>query len=466
MRKALLILSIVFVLILGCSAWACRDIAATGDEVMVEEIVRYGDIAAADGLSMEVRTNYSDNLFWETHFSAGQSGLQQSDYRVSVKKDYGDWEPVYSGIEISSTVDFYYDIEERGPMLTGLGKAYYELYLELTPGEYKDKVIYLKDYMDYYPIGGNLSLPGVEMYFDPNDSLYGPMNNAEAHKILGKYFRIPVQKNETRWISLGLSENGFINSRGSSTSGSEDVYNLYSDSVIMPDAIYFTINNRTGLKNEPVDTSLIPGGYGIYRLPYTLENGVYDVRFNELSTVKSLDEDFKVIYLMSDETQEKIILVGEEGERLSMLVIDIASMETLQEIELDSGEELACWQYERGEGFFVFYLKDNRLALVERDSCGEYALRFVIHDSAADELLYNCYDLVDVAWNGEKLAVAGFKGLNDINWRYVADFYYAVYDESGLLCFIDCDSSLCINGDEQWNCVRGDEQDAIELIWN
>ncbi len=464
MRKALIILVIVFVLALAGGVWAYSDIASTGDEVVVEEIVRVGDITAAEGLSMEVRTNYDSNLFWETHFSAGKSGLQESDYRVSVEKDYGIWEPNYTGIEIHSMLDVYDDIEERGPMLTGLGKAYYELYLELSPGEEREKLIYIKDYLDYYPIGGNLSMPGIDLYFEPDRSFWPEFNNEEVYNIVNEYFKIPVLEYESRYISIGLNENGRINSRGNGTHNSGDIYNFYTNSVIMPDAVYFTINNRTNVKNEIIDTSLIPGGYGIYRLPYTMENGVCEVDFRSLSTVKSLDEEFNVIYMMSDEAQEKIILVGVTDDRLSMLVIDAVTMETLQDIELDSGEELHCWQYERGEGFFVFYLKDDRMALVERQDRGEYKMRFTIHDSAATEM-YNRYDIVDVAWNGEKLALCGFKGLDRQDWRFVADFYYAVYDETGLLCFVDCDSSLSINGDQNWNGVRGDDLEGIELIW-
>ncbi len=470
MRKALIILVVLFVISLGAGVWVWSDIDRVDDEVIIEENVRYGDMAAAEGLSMDIHTLYDYNLFWDTHFESGQSGLQQSSFLATAKKNYDFGEPYYSGIELHSMLNYFRDVEELGPDCTGLDKAFYELYQQLEPSGYSEKTIWLKDYMDYYPIGGNLSMPGVDMFFEGDEEFWGEVNSSEVHKQLNEYFKIPVLENEDYWISLGLDENGRINTRGNGTAdkggvmGETNSYDLYTDSVIMPDAIYFTINNRTAVDGVLADTSLIPGGYGIYRIPYSLTDGVVNVDFDSLSTVKQLDEQFHTVYIMSDEAQEKLIVVGDTNDRLSMLVIDAATMETEQDIELDTGDELHCWQYERGEGFFMFYLKDNRMALVERQPSGEYLLRFTIHDIAAEEM-YNRYNISDVAWNGEKLALCGFKSFGDRDWRYVADFYYAVYDETGLVCFVDCDSSLSVNGDDEWGGVTGRDYEGIVLSW-
>ena len=46
-----------------------------------------------------------------------------------------------------------------------------------------------------------------------------------------------------------------------------DSFDFYTQSVATDDAFYFFFSNRTQLGNL-VDTSRVPGGYGVYRLPY------------------------------------------------------------------------------------------------------------------------------------------------------------------------------------------------------
>ncbi len=465
MRKALIVFLLLFALVLSGAVYAFSDVSTIRDEVEVTEIVRYGDSSAAEGLSLGLHTNYDNYLFWNVDYTPTRPEVTEADYRVSIKKDYGNYDYDYTGIYLRNFDDVPSEIELLSESDTGLARAYYELYMEIGPREHKEREIYLKDYMDYYPITGDMDLEGLNMGMYPEGHEWrADENNPEGFRALNEFFRIPVLEEETFHISLGKDENGRINSRGSGTGNADDFYSMYVDSAVLPDGVYFTINNRTNLKEEIIDTSLIPGGYGIYRLPYTLENGEYEVGFDSLSTVKSLDENFEVSFMLTDEAGETIILIGNINAQLRMLVIDASTMETLQDIEIVSTGNTGCWQYFDGGDFLALSIDDNRLALIERQESGEYLVRFVVED-IADGVYYNRYDVQDMAWNGEKLALSGYKGLDDINERFVADFYYAVYDETGLRCFTDCDSSLCINEDQQWGCVRGNDAGSMTLEW-
>ncbi len=472
MRKALVILLAFFVLCSCGAAMAYSEAMDPREEVTVEEILKAGDSAAAEGLSLEVRTSYRDNLFWNTRFTAGNSENAESDYRVSVKKDYGDWDYEPSGVNLNimleeGNFDFSDGDYEAAAELEGIGVAYRELWLETKPGEEREKSIYLKDYLDYYPISGEIEVPGLTVDFNfyrfNSDFLEGHEKAAveEAYKAFNDYFKIPVLENEKQIISIAKNEKGQLRSRGGGTDG--EAFYMWADTVVLPDAVYFTIHNRSS-QETIVDTSLIPGGYGIYRLPYFASEGGSEVYLDELSTAKSLDERFEVIYMLTDEPMEKLILIGRLDNSLRMLIIDVATMDTLQDIEIASDGNTGCWQYYDGGDFIVLFIDDMRTALVERQPSGEYILRFVIEDEA-DGRLYNRYDVQAVAWDGEKLAMSGFKDIKDINERYVADFYYAVYDETGLLCFVDCDSSLSLLEEVQWDCVRGLDVDPIKLEW-
>lgn len=459
MRKSLIVLVLAFTLLLGCGVWVYCDAVSPRDEVMVYEKLRHGDASAAEGLSMTVRTDYDNHLFWDTEYTAGFSGLTESSYRISVQKDYGEWpDTEYRGIDLMSE-DEYGDFFNEHVEVAGLGLAYRELWLETPAGEEREKIVYLKDYLDYYPICGELSVPGSEMFFYGNSEFYDV--NWYGYSKLNEYFKIPVMEDETRYISVRKNANGSIGGRGGG-SGDGDAYYFWTQAVVLPDAVYFTINNRTS-QERIVDTSLIPGGYGIYRLPYSEEKGG-SVDFDSLSTVKSLDEEFNIIYMFTDEPKEKIILVGADYEAVKMLVIDAETMETLQEIVLTSDGNVGCWEYFDGGDFLAFSLQDDRLALVERQENGEYILRFVVEDTA-EGTLYNRYNPEYMAWDGERLAVSGFKSPNNINNRYVADFYVAVFTAEGLQYFADCDSSLAVDADDEWHGVRGLDFGAMTLKW-
>ena len=464
MRKALIIFILVFAFSLGLGAFAVYDAAQPRDEVLVSENLRYGEASAAEGLNLTMHTNFDNHLFWDISYIPGQPEKTENECRVSVKKDYGDYEYEPIGMNLMSDVEGWYfdDFADRDPTeLSGLSLAYYELWLDTPNGGEREELIHLKDYLDYYPVGGEVDVDGltIPFYMDwPSIEDY----SYAVHRQMNDYFKIPVMEDEVRYISLRKDEQGNLRGRGSGT-GDKDTYNIWSHSVVLSDAVYFTINNRSN-EGKIVDTSLIPGGYGIYRLPYTVENGVCEIQFEELSTPKSIDEEFNIIYMFTDEPKEKIILIGLLNTELRMLVIDAATMETLQDIEI-AGDSEGCWQYNSGGDFIALGLDDGRLALVEKRESGEYLLRFVIEDEAHGKL-YNRYEAQAWAWDGEKLAVSGYKSLDDIDERFVADFYCAVYDETGLLCFTDCDSSLFVNKDAQWNCVRGNDVNSMELKWN
>ncbi len=466
MKKSLIIFLVCFALVLAFGIWFFADINKTADMVDVQEIVRVGDIAAAEGLSITVRTNLDDHLFWETPFRAGEPGLRHSVFRSSVKPDYGEGEWGHSGIYLSGS---QYNpgprvVEEYGDKLTGIGKAYYELYMSLAPGAEAGTSVYLKDYIDYYPIDGSIDLPGLSMNMnDPVSEWNNEENNESAWQLLNDYFRIPVLEDEMTYISMRKDDKGNINGIGGG-SGGADNFNFRTESVIFPDAVYFTINNRSSNDGELVDTSLIPGGYGIYRLPYSLNNGVYFVDFDGLSTVKPLDEAFRVYWIIPDDRKENMILIGAIEDELWLYVIDEKTMETEQELLLDKGDIAGAWQYIDGGDYIVFALEGERLALVERDEMGEYILRFKVNNSIAGEL-YDIYRVQDTAWDGSRLALGGFKAMLDINEYYSGDFYYAVFDETGLRCFADCDSSLCLNADDQWRGVRGNYYDSMSILW-
>lgn len=474
MKKSLIILLALFLLSSAVGICGFASVNTTADMVDIREIIREGDASAAEGLSMKVYTNYDYHLFWETPFRAGESGLRESAFRSSVKQDYGTEQREYRGIYLSSTSysPGHMMMEEYGAQLTGMGRAYYELFLSLAPGAEAGRHVRVKDYLDYYPIEGNMDLPGFDMIIqDPlSEWLTGELNNSGAWQKLNDYFRIPVLEEEIAYISLGKDESGNVNRIGGGTGSSEN-YNFWIEACLFPEAVYFTINNRSSLDDDGyriMDTSLIPGGYGIYRLPCESDPASavgWNIDFDGLETVKPLDEELQVNWMIPDINSGKLIIIGSTDGESRMYVIDEKTMETEQELILDTGDKSGVNQIFNGGDYLVFVLSGNRLALAERQSNGDYVLRFKLDGSAYYEQ-FDLYRVADTAWDGKRLALCGFKGINYPEEYFSGDFFYAVYDETGLICFADCDSSLCINSDEQWDGVHCGHEPKIELSWD
>ena len=111
-------------------------------------------------------------------------------------------------------------------------------------------------------------------------------------------------------------------------------YSLNAGGVVTEDACYFTFNTVTD-SGAVVDTSLIPEGYGIYRLPY--EGSKLD--FDAMKMVYALDpaERYDSMTLSGD--GERLRLLTWQGEDLMLTVIDIASMTQLQKVKLLTASE-------------------------------------------------------------------------------------------------------------------------------
>ena len=84
---------------------------------------------------------------------------------------------------------------------------------------------------------------------------------------LGRFFRIPVLQDE--YVELGIDKNmdGTGSGRSISSVMEGDRFWMNVESVITDDTCFFWFGNRTD-KDRLVDTSRIPGGYGVYMLPY------------------------------------------------------------------------------------------------------------------------------------------------------------------------------------------------------
>ncbi len=478
MRKAAILLALLLALSVGGACFAASGVYAARDQVVLTETAVYGDRAAAQGLSVQRRTGYDGHLFWDTAYDLDTDPRTQTVYSFSASKVREERPHTYSAVDlqVDPEAGWEFDFDSPEPP-AGFGRAYWELYQAVAPGEEKSAVVDLKDYIDYYPLYVELDFPGTQcstLWWEEADEPE-PDAGTQRYAIrkIQEFFRIPVLQGDRRSISVGRHENGNASHMGSSTEG--DFFSMGTYSVLTGDACYFTFDAHSG-SGRVVDTGEIPGGYGIYRLPYAHERHdasgqkICGVDADGLEMVYPLDPDIALKSLHVDPAQTRLLLYAVEEGKTVLTVIDLETMDTLQKLELADGD-VGGTLYDEGD-FLVAVLTgtEKQLAVI---SAGEdsYTLEFVCDISPNEEL-----DLWfgESAWefDGERLAFA--IPLEDAqgNWRWrygPCGFCLGVYEQSGLVYCGEYRSSLDTGAEMNTNYYtyycHSRDPDPLAISW-
>lgn len=428
MRKALALTLALFLLSVGGIALAHGYINSSRDEVVIREQVQYGDKSAAEGLTAQVRAQHNSQLFWDTSYTVGDvpvTSTEYSFYSTQKHNNYG----APSGLQLSENIGEHEN-------LSGISLAYKELYDTVEPGESAEKTVNLKDYYDYYPFSVTLRLPNYSFIRQWGENINKNDGGTEIVSALTDFFKIPILDEHRANISIErhLRDDG----TSSSYSDEGDSFGIYTLDVLTDEACYFTFDPRTSEGNI-VDTSLIPGGYGIYCLPYSTDGrgNTTSVDTDGLRMVYPLNPESQLFYLRLSEDGTKLLLHTQEEGKYVLTVINLADMSTLQRLELLELPE----DYDRyfdlleGDGFFTAVFYDYQLVVVRVTDSGEYELCYAA-DISGQSPNINSYDSA-VDFDGERVAfITRYLPDTDSNsprQNIHCGFQIRVYDESGLL---------------------------------
>lgn len=448
MRAAAVVFLTALLLAVAGTIAAAAGVYQAHDQVALTERTVYGDRAAADGLTVGLRANYDHHLFWDTTYAVEREPVMDTGYRFSAKRDHEDGQVRYLGVEMETypqTVSRIGHLELLPE--EGLARAYRELAETVEPGEQKRAEVYLKDYMDYYPVGLSVDVPGTTIFLDGEtlveEESLSPGTELYALRKIQEHFKIPVQEDERVTISLTRNVSGELVGAGMS-SGEGDHYYMGTLSEVTGDACYFTFDTHTS-DGAVVDTSHLPEGYGIYRLPYEEvrvdeELGrVCGVDADGLEMVYPLEPEITPIHLHTDPEENRLLFHAWEDGKYVLRVIDLATMETLQRLELwDREEDAGVQVYDQGD--FLMVTHGNELAVLTPGEKGyqvEFTCTFQQQQVPA---IYT--ELEALAFDGEKLAAAGMLWDEHSGMRTVGNFFLAVWDASGLRYYGEYESSL------------------------
>ncbi|MBE6696359.1 MAG: hypothetical protein E7587_07900 [Ruminococcaceae bacterium] len=463
--KRVLALTLTLVALSVCAfSLIGSSLSSQSDKVKISERLSYGDVSEAYGAKIKYSANYQWHLLWDIEYMLEKEPKTEIDYEFSHLERKSGSQRRYSGFSMDLDIVYGYNLNEPLEELSGIERAYRELY-EATPMyETRSETIYLDDYYTYYPIGIDIDLP-FTLWSGHSLSEKYRGDEYEVHKKFKEFFRIPVPT-KTDIIEIQISKDG--NSIGI---GSSPYLTYYVNSIssYSSDKCFFSINNRrNGTEKEFIeyaDTSLIPGGYGIYCFEYERvalfegerpkinsfsPNYYTGIKEETLKMVYPLEKEAAVEYMAVSESENRLFVITEEGGCSYFREIELSSMTTLQKTKLFDGYHGQVWH---NDGFFVIN-RNNTLMLLAPNEKGLYELKFTSEYQCAVNESFACINPnAAMDFDGERLIVIDQFYDQFHRTHQTCDFYIAVYSEKGLLYYGEYKNSLSTNNNYNENCT-------------
>lgn len=487
MKKSYVLLLVLILLISGTACVTQNMLLKEKDQVHFTEHVIYGDKSVVEGVTVNMYNSYQRQIFWNTTYEVGETPKEETEYAFYSSRQYEAYDN-YNGeftVYMNDSGLSFEDFEDETYKFEGIELAWKELYDTTEPGEEKQIDIKLKAYQDYYDFGMEITLPKEEeadykAYSDVSfnfsmekymiEEIEALEKSGQQGEKLGRmkkqledlrnfkaFFQIPVIEDEVYALALVKDEYGNVTgmaeagtSGGSSTGNIDfidknnwddyDAFNLDLQAAFSDGVCYLAFDAHTR-NGKVVDTSQIPGGYGIYRFTYDSKNGT--INSKNLEMIYALDPNIVFTDITMDASGKNILLTTEEDGRIYVSVIEKETMTLTNKFDVGPvGTYFTYWTY---ENYMVTY--SDRLAVYSVDENGRYTMEWAV-DAKAIEAIYENAETVPnfrsgMDWDGERLLIG-----NPIYDQYLgitSNFLLAAIDKTGLIYYGKYESSLMTN---------------------
>jgi len=342
MRKAWYTLLVCLLIALTVFSIAHFAVNGSREAVTWEEETLFGDRSAVEGVRVKAINHVSHHLMWETQGTLGGEPEPKTKFTFSNDTLQGESVITYRGLDIYANTEFLANLafneytnvpeyaQEKYADLIAYCKACYE---SVQIGEEKEFTLDLGKYMDHYSFLGYLDIPGSTQVISEFD-LRWTHTPEKFIQELHEFFRIPILGEFKVSYSINRHQSG--DSFGTSYAGGAngEVYTPQFDSICINGSCYLTFD-AVADNGEVVDTSQIPGGYGLYRANVRSDgNGgvIWDTPIAEMVYAMDPREEFS--YLEKSDDEKHIYIHTWQGDKLMRTILDEGTMEVLQKFEL------------------------------------------------------------------------------------------------------------------------------------
>ena len=401
MKVKTVIFIILLLILLAGTVYINDKVSAYGYDTDFELESIYGDQGLLDGAEIRLQDVLSNTCFWDSHirFEDGklisetstepEEGYIFADYYDKAKENNGFHQDYDLIRDISGYLENEYNIFDEVKKMGDEIKASDKIDLSIKPS----------DYCDNYKINWSLtrgrttwSLETVEQRPENDTTAYD--DNLDKFT---EFFKIPIVKDETYSIERAVDDDGGREKVYYNVDRNDDheYFDFTMNSSFGNGKAFMYFDNRTS-KGNRVDTSLIPGGYGIYSFDFGLSVDGREYSDPDMSTLRvilPLDEDaiIKKMFLSSGEKYLYIFTI--EDDDMVIYVMDTDNCEVVSEkvlwedmdreeitfllgfatrggIDVYSPDELGvpgsdlAFAVQKGNGFRIIKLEEDQIRVV------------------------------------------------------------------------------------------------------
>lgn len=494
MRKAFTVFLAALLLVTAGFAAASGATISRKEAITWVEETFYGDRSLVSGAGIHTKNHLKSHILWETEGILGEELNPATKFTFSNESIQPVTDITYEGLYMHDTVDFLASLsftdsprmptyaKEKYANLIAYCKACYE---SVEIGEEKFFTLDLREYMDYYSLCGTFDFPDCDWSHWDEFGEYNLRIPFEFIQTINDFFRIPILGEYIVEFSVNLYHAG--SSVGTSFAGGrvQDIYHPEFDAVYVNDTCYLTFNT-VAASGQVADTSLIPGGYGLYRLNTSRDaDGKLVLGDPVAEMVFPMDPEVEFFYLdASDDGRHIYLHTWEEG-KLLRTIIDIETMEVLQKIELVDTSDEFYWDMDQYDDFLVIRLLSindldpgaNSVTVYQEDAQGLYQHSFTVPMNTESLDVHNDLEIFNsvtmrMDFDGETLLVAQNEYESD---RYAysygdnCNFFVLAYNAQGLAYagkyHVNIGRIPSGPDSENWLCKPWYD-DPISICWN
>lgn len=422
MRFRIASIFIAAALVLSCGVLAAGHFSlyARRDAVSLEETTLLGDVSAAEGIQVDIRTELMNQLFWDTQYTAGTSPATHTDYTHywSEQPNAREWDRDVLQVDHLGgygVTNQEWETEDK----YGMQKPYNDVASRCPAGtkEYTERVR-LRDYYEYFPI----YISTADILPEDVDSIY--LNDAESVELmmqdfLRSQFRFPVPEDLWMEISIDKAPDGSVSGVGTSFFDDYSWEQLEISTIRADAGLYFTLSPGKRADGTAPDFSHCTVERGLYFLPITLApyegDDFADIQdlvtisldTEHFRTVCPIDADADWVSLLESEDEKWLYLLSQQRGEATLAVLSADTGEVTSSVTLftlKDPEEQYLSKYVQ-EGYLIATLSDGQFSLATVDAAGRAVV--ALTGDFGPALAWECYmDNAVFDYNGQRLAFA------------------------------------------------------------
>ncbi len=379
MKKTVIFTFLICFALTGALTVIYTGLRGIENNVYIERTDSNGNKSFAEGIEINASVIYASEIGWDTVYYPYDESKQSSKFNLKPDRNapfeyftyYSDGiDGIWSGYSISAGGEL---IDSLG----GFGSMVNEILPSVPNGSFYEVTLNLKDYYDYYPLGALMDHEGFE-------------------KNIYKFLQIPVLSDREVNLKINKNDKGEI---------TRFEFGLPSTGITIPileteQGIYFSV---IGLTQE--EMLALPFGYGIYYMPSSRDSDNNKVYEKMPYTVLELDPEavsFETFFLSPD--KKTIHVLTKEDSQWIAYMYDSEDFSLKDRFEMCpiSGDD-NYFPIGKSETNNVLYFVDGYMIYFTEND-GRYDLKIKVELS---EKMAN--DLLDFAWDGERLAVISYE---------------------------------------------------------